>query len=258
MSKLSTVLLTVAATLAASSSSASDNKIESKLADLFAVQGAQASHFKTIDKVDLPRSFNVVEAGGRIMYVSDDMSTIIEGSIIDVSNGLLLAEDFADRALKPVTSDLIKNFNRDNGIIYKPKGEKLNTIFIFSDITCGYCAKLHSEIPSINEAGIEVVIIPFYRGYGAEGFSESQPYAVTTAIYSETDPEKRRKLHDDSFEGKSVDTTTVNPLGASIVKKGHELGQAVGLQGTPLIVDSEGNRVAGYIPAETIIQKFVK
>nr|CAH7328826.1 Thiol:disulfide interchange protein DsbC [Vibrio chagasii] len=258
MSKLSTVLLTVAATFSASSALAGEMGIESKLAELFAEQGAQASHFKALGKAEIPSNLHVVEAGGRIMYVSDDMSTIIEGSIIDVSKGLALAENFADRALKPITSEIIKGYNLDDAITYEAKGEKLNTVYIFSDITCGYCAKLHSEIPAINEAGIEVVIIPFYRGYGAPGFSESQAYAVTAAIFSETDPEKRRRLHDDAFARKNVDTTKVNPLGVSTVKKGHEVGKTVGLQGTPLIVDREGNRVAGYAPAQAIIQKFGK
>jgi hypothetical protein len=41
-------------------------------------------------------------------------------------------------------------------IIFSAVGEAKRHVTIFTDMDCGYCRKLHREVPTLNAAGIEV------------------------------------------------------------------------------------------------------
>ena len=48
-------------------------------------------------------------------------------------------------------------------IVYKAPNEK-HSITVFTDISCGYCRKLHRELNDLLDAGITVKYLAFPRG----------------------------------------------------------------------------------------------
>ena len=49
-------------------------------------------------------------------------------------------------------------------VVYPAEGETKSKDYIFTDVDCGYCRKLHKEVPALNKAGIEVRYLAFPRG----------------------------------------------------------------------------------------------
>ena len=61
-------------------------------------------------------------------------------------------------------------------VVFSPKDPKY-TVTVFTDIDCGYCRKLHSEMAKYNELGIRVRYL-FYPRTGPNTESWSKAVAV--------------------------------------------------------------------------------
>jgi thiol:disulfide interchange protein DsbC len=114
--------------------------------------------------------------------------------------------------------------------------------YVFTDIDCGYCRKLHSEIKQYLDAGIEVRYLFYPRsGEGSDSYNkavnvwcaENRTQALTQAKKGEPVPEK----------------ACDNP-----VSKHMALGTAMGASGTPMIVTEKGSVLPGYVPAAQLLQ----
>ncbi|MCY1242011.1 Thiol:disulfide interchange protein DsbC [compost metagenome] len=111
---------------------------------------------------------------------------------------------------------------------------------MFTDTTCPYCQKLHAEVPELNKRGIEVRYLAFPRqGPGSSGDQQLQ------SIWCAKD---RQAAINDMFHEKEVKSAKCdNP-----VDKQFELGQMVGVQGTPAIILANGQMLPGYQSAGQI------
>ena len=80
-------------------------------------------------------------------------------------------------------------------IVYKAPQEK-HVITVFTDITCGYCHKLHEQMADYNALGITVRYLAFPR-QGLESDAEKEMKAIWCA-------KDKNKAFDDVMAGKSV------------------------------------------------------
>nr|GFD45373.1 thiol:disulfide interchange protein DsbC precursor, putative [Tanacetum cinerariifolium] len=106
--------------------------------------------------------------------------------------------------------------------------------------TCPYCHKLHGEVPELNKRGIEVRYVAFPRqGLGSPGDEQLQ------AVWCSKD---RRAAMDRMVDGKNIEA----PKCANPVTKQFEIGQSIGVNGTPAIVLADGQVIPGYQPAPQV------
>ena len=62
-------------------------------------------------------------------------------------------------------SDRLASLSEDNMIIFGPAAKDAKyEITVFTDIDCGYCRKLHSEIAQLNDLGVRVRYVFYPRG----------------------------------------------------------------------------------------------
>ncbi len=128
-------------------------------------------------------------------------------------------------------------------IIFGPQDAKRH-ITVFTDIDCGYCRKLHNEVTDLTDAGIQVRYLAFPRaGVGSESHKKyvsvwcnaDQQSALTTAK-----------------NGGSVPAASCeNP-----VTETYNLGQQVGVRGTPTIIFDDGTLTPGYLPSAELIRRL--
>jgi thiol:disulfide interchange protein DsbC len=121
-------------------------------------------------------------------------------------------------------------------------GETKSHITVFTDTTCPYCHKLHEEVPELNKRGIEVRYVAFPRqGLGSPGDEQLQ------AVWCSKD---RRKLPWTAW------STARNIKAAKVRQPGFtrqfEIGQSIGVNGTPAIVLADGQLIPGYQPAPQV------
>jgi thiol:disulfide interchange protein DsbC len=173
--------------------------------------------------------------GPQVYYVTNDGKYLIKGSLIDLKTRV----DLSEERRKSVRLAAINGIGEDKMIIFaadKPQ----HTITVFTDIDCGYCRKLHSEIDKYNDQGITVRYLFFPRtGPNTRSFDKA------VSVWCEDD---RRKALTEAKAGKEMPRAECN----NPVKEEYELGELVGVRGTPAIILEDGEMLPGYIPADRL------
>ncbi len=171
----------------------------------------------------------------QLFYISADGRYAFDGDIIDLHTNTNLSTPVRDR----LRLAAIENVGEKNMIIYGPKDAK-HTITVFTDIDCGYCRKLHSEMDQYNKAGIRVR----YLAYPRAGIN-SNSYNKAVAVWCAED---RNAAMTEAKQGKDPEPKTCdNPVAME-----YELGQRLGIRGTPAIVTGRGQIIPGYVPADRL------
>jgi thiol:disulfide interchange protein DsbC len=126
-------------------------------------------------------------------------------------------------------------------IVFSPPVTRY-TVTVFTDVDCGYCAKLHRELDSYLAEGIAIRYIAFPRA----GIP-SQSYDEMVSVWCSADP---RKAIGDAKARRPVEPKVCdNP-----VAKQYEMGRLVGVRGTPTIIMETGDVIPGYMPAAQLRQ----
>ncbi|HWP01127.1 MAG TPA: DsbC family protein [Methylococcus sp.] len=178
-----------------------------------------------------------VVVGPKLFYVSADGKYLIQGTLVDLKS----REDLTEPKLAAARLGALEKMGENNMIVFKPKMGK-HVAYVFTDIDCGYCRKLHSEIDSYLKEGIEIRYLFFPRA--GEG-SESYDKAVSVWCAKDRNTALTRAKRGEKVESKTCD----NPVDRHMA-----LGVAMGAQGTPMIVTGGGNVLPGYVPAEQLGQ----
>ncbi|MGD2055225.1 MAG: thioredoxin fold domain-containing protein [Gammaproteobacteria bacterium] len=172
-----------------------------------------------------------VQIGSRLIYVTNDGKYLFQGSLIDLAT----REDISETSRKAIRIAAINKVGEENMIIFPAKDPR-HTITVFTDVDCGYCRKLHSQIQQYNDEGITVR----YLFYPRSGIN-TPSYYTAVSVWCEED---RKKAITDAKLGKQIPRKDcTNP-----VKEEYELGQSIGIRGTPAIILEDGDLLPGYIP----------
>jgi thiol:disulfide interchange protein DsbC len=126
-------------------------------------------------------------------------------------------------------------------VVFSPEGETRDYIAVFTDVTCFYCQKLHREVDQLNAKGIEVRYLAFPRG----GVDSEGAKKLATAWCAEDQQATLTELK--AGVALPVNDCDDNPIAAQ-----YQLGQDMGVSGTPAIVTSSGLMVPGYRPADDL------
>ena len=185
--------------------------------------------------------FREVIAGGQLLYISDDGRYVMQGALLDLQQ----QEDVMQNsvALAQYRTKLIATIPQGEKIVFAPPNAKY-TVSVFTDIECGYCRKLHEEIAEINRQGIAVEYLAFPRmGLG------SQDHKDMISVWCA--PDRKRALTD-AKAGKAIPSRDCkNPVTMEF-----DVGQRVGVSGTPAIFSAEGVQLGGYLPPAALRAKL--
>jgi thiol:disulfide interchange protein DsbC len=115
------------------------------------------------------------------------------------------------------------------------------TITVFTDIDCGFCRKLHSQIADYNRLGITVRYLAFPRtGPGTESWAKAQQVWCS--------PDRKTAL----TRAKLGEALHVARCDDPVARE-YELGRALGISGTPGIFTSDGDMLPGYVPPDELL-----
>ncbi len=180
--------------------------------------------------------------GGKILYTSLNGEYIIDGALYQLVDGRVvnLQQQRVNELMKPRRVEALEALSDDEMITFEAKGETKATIYAFTDVDCGYCRKLHREIASYNKKGIEVRYLAFPRAGVGSG-----TYKTMVSIWC---ADNRQQAMTIAKAGKSVPMATCeNP-----VAKQYELGNELGVTGTPSLLTVDGRLLPGYMPADRL------
>jgi len=194
---------------------------------------ARRIHVISVSAIPVDGLYELITNNG-IFYSSKDAKYLFKGDIYDLDAQLNLTN---------LTKIKIVNSYEDEMIIYKAPEEK-HVITVFTDTSCVYCQKLHSQMADYNKFGITVRYLAFPRSGTSP---KSSTYNKMVSIWCADDPNKA--MDDAKKQRNSVTTTCKNT-----VKEQYELGLFLGVNGTPAILLEDGTLAPGYIPPARLAQ----
>jgi thiol:disulfide interchange protein DsbC len=182
-----------------------------------------------------------ITRGSEISYTSPDGRYVILGDMIDLDKDANLTEN----RRRIIRQRLIDTVPESEMLVFSPKNPKY-TITVFTDIDCGYCRRLHSQIAEYNRLGIRVRYL-FYPRTGPNTESWHKAEAVWCS------PNRNEAL----TRAKNGEDIKAPSCPGDIVARDYELGHKVGVEGTPAILLANGEMLPGYAPP-TQLAKYLK
>jgi thiol:disulfide interchange protein DsbC len=188
--------------------------------------------------------FYEIRIGAKVGYISQDGQYLFEGELYDLDVGRNLTESSRSAA----RVDLLGGVDSEQMIVFAPKDRPAeHTITIFTDVDCGYCRQFHREIDQVNALGIEVHYL-FYPRTGPNTESWSKAERVWCA------DDKNSALTNAKLGGPIPDAICANnPVGDQ-----YDLGQQVGVTGTPSVYTASGVHIGGYLPPDQLLETLIQ
>jgi thiol:disulfide interchange protein DsbC len=178
--------------------------------------------------------------GAEISYLTADGKYFIDGNVYDMKSRDNLTEALRTHARVA----LINSVPESEMLIFSPANPKY-TITVFTDVDCAYCRKLHSQMAELNRLGIRVRYMFFPRtGPNTESWKKAE---VVWCSPNRNEALTRAKA------GATLDLSKI--CAPTPVKREYELGENIGVRGTPAIVTENGDYISGYMePHELLAQ----
>jgi thiol:disulfide interchange protein DsbC len=130
-------------------------------------------------------------------------------------------------------------------IVFGPAAAK-HSITVFTDVECGYCRKLHNDIEQLTKLGVRVRYAAYPRsGPGTDDWRKME------AVWCAKD---RKAAITQAKQGQNVKSEKC----ATPVASQFELGEQLGVRGTPAIFTTQGDYIGGYLPPAQMLEELDK
>jgi thiol:disulfide interchange protein DsbC len=166
---------------------------------------------------------------------------VILGDMIDIDADANLTEN-RRRAIRTRILDGVPDAEM---VVYSPKDPKY-TVTVFTDIDCGYCRRMHSQIAEYNRLGIRVRYL-FYPRSGPNTDSWHKAEAVWCSA----------NRNDALTRAKNGEEIKAPKCASDVVARDYELGHKLAVDGTPAIILQDGEMLPGYAPPSQLA-KYLK
>lgn len=195
-----------------------------------------------VEKTPVPGIALLITDQG-LFYSSYDGNYFIQGKAYSLVNAVT---DLAEQSLTKMRLEGVEKF-KDDMIVYKAKDEKY-VVTVFTDITCGYCRKMHKQMDDYNVRGITFRYLAYPRsgikdrlGNYTNGFKDLR------SVWCNEDPQIAMT---DAKNSKGIGYRVCDKP----IEGQYDFGRQVGVNGTPAIILSTGTMVPGYQPPAQLEQ----
>tara|TARA_R110002072_G_scaffold184083_1_gene340385 strand:- start:22489 stop:23211 length:723 start_codon:yes stop_codon:yes gene_type:complete len=195
---------------------------------------------KDIQSTQIKGMFQVESDSGEILFSSSDGRYFFTGDMYSTENDKLKNLSETKREVARISK--INTIPNDQKIVFPAEGEQKGSITVFTDIDCGYCRKLHKEVPELNAMGVKVS----YLAYPRAGIN-SESYKKYVSVWCADD---KLTAMTKAKNGQPLDVKVC----ANPVADQYNLGRKIGISGTPAIILEDGTLIPGYINAAKIGQ----
>ena len=228
--------LAFAASLASAADGAADDAVVA-ITDCMVAQGLPA---QSVIPAKVPGLYEVEVQGGDFLYATPDCRYLLAGNLYEITDDGLVAVTEERRASKRV--EIVAGIPRSDMLVFTPDAPPRASVVVFTDTDCGYCRQLHRRMVDYHALGIEVRYVAYPRaGVGSESYDRM----VSAWCADDRLDALTRLKNDEEIPVK----TCANPVATH-----YELGQQIGLSGTPTIVLADGRMLPGYAPPEQLAE----
>lgn len=196
--------------------------------------------------------YQVQVAGGPLLYVTPEGDKFIAGEMFAIeSSGFARVED---PAMIEERKKALASLDSKESVVFKTKGKPKAVVYVFTDIDCGYCRRLHNQIhaydeggqrkPGYSDLGIEIR----YLAYPRAGIPSPSADKLISVWCSKNKQDAMTKLKNDQAV---PNATCDNPVAAQF-----QLGGQIGVNGTPALFLPNGKLMPGYLPPADLAKEL--
>ena len=227
-----TFLLAWAGSLGAAEDDRVDEAVEKRLRAVLANE-AMGLMVESVSKSRIEGMYRVQLERGPLIYATEDGGYFILGDLFSVGpDGFVNIAEEQRSVARRAAVDAIPE---EKTIVFAAEGEARASLTVFTDVSCFYCQKLHQEVPELNRRGVEVRYLAYPRqGIGSAGFRQlASAWCADDRQTTLTRLKNREELPENVCPG--------NPVAEQF-----ELGQQLGVRGTPALILPSGELLPGY------------
>jgi len=192
----------------------------------------------SIEKSEIDGLYRVETDSGEVLFTASNGNFFITGDLYSIQGDKI--DNLSEGRRGKSRAQKISSVTEEQKIVFPAEGKTKARISIFTDIDCGYCRKLHQEVPALNKMGVEVSYLAYPRaGIGSESYNKFvSAWCAADKMSAMTDAKNGVSIPDKKCD---------NPVASQF-----ELGQQLGVSGTPAIVLEDGRLIPGYMTAQKL------
>lgn len=211
------------------------NSDEIQKIKLFLKKSIGPSYEYLVEQTEIKEIYSA-SFGMQVIYLTADLKFVFKGDIYNTFNG----ENITFAIKQKLRATAFASLDKTTMISFLPKESltEKNSIYVFTDIDCGYCRKFHDEVDELNKMGINVHYLAFPRA-GQKGSTFEKMVSVWCSS-------ERNEALSTAKKGKKISKITCeNPI-----NEHYELGVEIGLKGTPAVYSEDGTVLGGFVSAK--------
>jgi len=193
-----------------------------------------------VEKTPVPGIALLVTNQG-LFYASYNGDFFIQGKVYSLGSTVT---DLAEKSLANMRLEGMAKF-KESMIVYPAENEKY-VVTAFTDITCGYCRKMHGQMDDYNARGITFR----YLAYPRSGIKDrlgnlSSGFKDLRSVWCSENPEE-------ALTNAKSGSNVAYRICDKPIEEQFDFGRQVGVSGTPAIILSNGTMIPGYQPPEQL------
>lgn len=190
--------------------------------------------FSHVVQTPIEGLYHVQVINGPVIYVSANGDYLIQGELINVQPGGV-ATKWREVMLAPYRKELLATADVKDMVVFKAEGATKAVISVFTDIDCGFCRKLHAEMPALNQMGIEVR----YLAYPRHGLQSGAAQKLES-VWCADDQQQAMNI---MKQGGSIEPRSCK---GDVMAAHYQLARELGISGTPAVILADGTLISGY------------
>lgn len=199
-------------------------------------------NYGTVETSPIDGLYIVRIDGTQFIYASESGEYIITGDMYKARPGLFVP--VKDLAAARIRKSMMDDVDKKDSIVFPAVDETRAVLYVFTDVDCGYCRKLHNEaVPGLTMNGVEVRYLAFPRA----GIDSSSYRKIASAWCADNKQDALTAL-------KNRKSIPENVCKDNPVAEQYALGQKIGVTGTPALIMEDGTLLPGYRPAPELLK----
>lgn len=179
--------------------------------------------------------------GTEYLYVSEDARYVFNGSLFEIRDSGPV--NLSEQRVADVRAAGLKDIDNSELITFAAEDEKV-ALYVFTDVTCGYCRRLHQQMGQYNALGITIHYLAFPRGG-----METRGADTMRAVWCANDRQQAMT------EAKLSGADAMPPADCDDPVASHyQQGIAFEVRGTPAMFTASGRQLGGYVPPDELAE----
>ncbi|MXZ56348.1 MAG: thioredoxin fold domain-containing protein [Gammaproteobacteria bacterium] len=200
---------------------------------------------QSIEETPVENFFLVETPASEFLYITGSGKHFFVGTLYEMRDDAQFPFNLTEESRNKSRSALLQALDKDESINFAAdttEGSESAVVYVFTDITCGYCRLLHKDMDDYNKAGIEIRYLAFPRA-GVD--SPSAQYLESAWCADDPNAAMTLLKNGKEIEQKSCE----NP-----VAEHHQLGLKMQVRGTPALILADGSLIPGYQKPAQLVQ----